>query len=533
MPSVRRDAYGLPVTTGSGDALEAYDHAVEGLLGWDAQALDRFRTAATTDPGLALAHAGAAVCLFLDERFVEAREAAKIARAVVGAQTERERSHVEALILLVEGKSSDAEAAMTQHLADYPRDLVVFQRLYFVWFWQGKFTEMLDLSSVVTRYYPGSSFMLGLHAFALEQAGRCDEAARIARAAIEKNPRDAWSIHALAHAIYEMAAFDTGIARLPPAIHPCTNLNWFRNHLLWHLILMHLGRGEYERASQLGRTVFERQPSSIAGDLHDSISLLWRPELWGMDVAERWRPFAAIAAERFDRPALLFHAAHLAMALAAGGEWATAERHLGVLRERAGRDRTRLTGEVLVPLVESIHAFAAAARPRPGRGAPRRVRVPRHPRRRPRQDHAAPDQRPVRPRARGRGAARGNRAPGDARARGATGKPAHRLRPRGRHAVAVHRVPGAARRTDGRGAQRDRARPRDLRQPRVRLRPRRAARAHGRVEVRVAVGQRGGPTLWARLWRRAARPPPDLRRLRGRLPRAHDARDRVGIEPGP
>src|SRR3989442_3912635 len=47
------------------------------------------------------------------------------------------------------------------------------------------------------------------------------------------------------------------------------------------------------------------------------------------------------------------------MALAEGGDWATAERHLGVLRERAGRDRTRLTGEVLVPLVESIHAFAA------------------------------------------------------------------------------------------------------------------------------------------------------------------------------
>jgi len=124
MPSVRHDAYGLPVTTGSGDALEAYDRAVEGLLGWDAQALDRFRTAAMTDPGLALAHAGAAVCLFLDERFVEARESAKIARAVVGAQTERERSHVEALALLVEGKTSAVEAAMTRHLDDYPRDLV-------------------------------------------------------------------------------------------------------------------------------------------------------------------------------------------------------------------------------------------------------------------------------------------------------------------------------------------------------------------------------------------------------------------------
>src|SRR3989449_11554848 len=78
---------------------------------------------------------------------------------------------------------------------------------------------MLDLSSVLTRYYPGSSFMLGLHAFALEQTGRCDEALRIAQAAIGKNPRDAWSVHALAHALYELGAFDTGVTRLPPAIH--------------------------------------------------------------------------------------------------------------------------------------------------------------------------------------------------------------------------------------------------------------------------------------------------------------------------
>jgi len=355
---VWRDAYGLTVTTSSHDALATYDRAVEALLGWDARALDLFRQAHAHDPGLALAHAGEAVCLFLDERFPDARETAKTARAAAASQSERERRHVEALARLVEGKTRDAEAAMREHLGDHPRDLVVFQRLYFIWFWQGRFPEMLDLSTALARHHPGNSFMLGLHAFALEQAGRCDEAVRAAEAAILRNPLDAWSIHALAHAIYEMAAFDTGIGRLPPAIHPCTHLNWFRNHLLWHLILMHLGRGDYARASALGRRVFEREPSSIAGDLHDSISLLWRLELCGVDVTGRWRPFAAIAAQRLDRQGLLFHAAHLAMALAAGGDWATAERQLSMLRERSGQDGSGLTGEVVVPLVEGIHAFA-------------------------------------------------------------------------------------------------------------------------------------------------------------------------------
>jgi len=361
---MRHDAYGLPVSTDACATVEAYDVAVDALLAWDAEALSRFRTATALDPGLALAHAGAAVCLFLEERFAEAQEAAKTARAAAASQTDRERRHVEGLALLVEGKSHDAASAMREHLADYPRDLLVFQRLYFVWFWQGKFPEMLALADALTRYHPGNGFMLGLHAFALEQAGRCDEAVRMALVATQKNPRDAWGIHALAHALYELAAFDAGITRLPTAIEPCTHLGWFRNHLLWHLALMHMGRGEYEVASDFGRRVFEGAPSSIPGDLHDSISLLWRLELLGREVGDRWQPFARIAGERLDRQALLFHAAHLAMALAASGDWATAERQLGMLRERGARDRTGLVRDVLVPLVEGIHAFAGRDYPR-------------------------------------------------------------------------------------------------------------------------------------------------------------------------
>src|SRR5256885_2890802 len=188
--AVWRDAYGLTVTTSSRDALATYDRAVEALLGWDARALDLFRQAHAHDPGLALAHAGEAVCLFLDERFADAQETAKTARAAAAPQSERERRHVEALARLVEGKTRDAEAAMRAHLGDHPRDLVVFQRLYFIWFWQGRFPEMLDLSTALARHHPGNSFMLGLHAFALEQAGRCDEAGAPAPAASLRDPLD-------------------------------------------------------------------------------------------------------------------------------------------------------------------------------------------------------------------------------------------------------------------------------------------------------------------------------------------------------
>ena len=359
MSAMREDAYGLTVTTASADALATYDRAVRALLGWQADALGLFQAATGHDPGLALAHAGAAVCLFLEERFAETKAATDAARAAATALSERERSHVEALTLWTSGRVDDAAGAMRAHLDRFPRDVMVFQRLYYVYFWQGRFPEMLELTTAMVPHYPGESFALGMHAFALEEAGRCDEAVRTADRALALNPRDAWGVHALAHALYESAAFDTGVTRLPPAIHPCRGLNWFKNHLLWHLALLHFARGDYARAGAMSRRVFERAPSSIAGDLHDSISLLWRMELAGRPMGERWQPFTAIGRERVNRQGLYFHVAHIAMALVGGGDWPTAERHLGMVRERAPKDRTGVVGDVLVPLVEGLHAFAS------------------------------------------------------------------------------------------------------------------------------------------------------------------------------
>jgi tetratricopeptide (TPR) repeat protein len=353
------------VTTTTPQALDAYDNGVEAALGWKASALDLFREATRLDPSLAVAHAGAAACLFLEERFGEARAAGEAAQAAATpGVSPRERSYVNAVTLWTAGKVPEAEAAMREHLVQYPRDLAIIQRLYFVFFWRGKFPAMLEATSELVRHHPESSYMLGMHAFALEEAGRCPEAIRLAEEALERHPEDAWSIHALAHALYESAAFDTGVTRLPAAIEPCRGLNWFQNHLWWHLVLMHLSRGEYARASDLSRQLFEQAPSSIAGDLHDSISLLWRLELTGPPPGDRWQPFTAIARDRIARTGLLFHVAHVAMALVGGGDWVSAEKQLALLRERAPKDPTGLMGEVTLPLVEGLHAFAARDWPR-------------------------------------------------------------------------------------------------------------------------------------------------------------------------
>jgi tetratricopeptide (TPR) repeat protein len=358
MIRVPTDAYGLPVSTADPEALALYDRAVRALQAWQADALALFRAAAERDPGLALAHAGAAVCLFLEERFPETKAATEAARAAVTGQTERERSHVAALTAWTSGQVAPAETLMREHLTRWPRDAMVLQRLYYVYFWLGRFPEMLALTDALRVQYPSSSFVLGLHAFALEEGGRCAEAIRTAETALRLEPNDPWSVHALAHALYESESYDVGVTQLPVAIHPCRGVNWFRNHLLWHLALLHFARGEYARAAKIGRAAFERAPSSIAGELHDSISLLWRLELVGQPVGARWAPFTTIARERVNRMGLQFHAAHVAMALAGGGDWATAKAHLEAVRARAPKDPTGLMGEVLAPLIEGLHAFA-------------------------------------------------------------------------------------------------------------------------------------------------------------------------------
>jgi tetratricopeptide (TPR) repeat protein len=353
------DAYGLPVSTADPDALALYDRAVHALLSWHADAQPLFRAAVERDPGLALAHAGAAICLFLEERFPETKAASDAARAAAAGQTERERSHVAAITTWTSGQVPEAERLMREHLAAWPRDAMVLQRLYYVLFWLGRFPDMLQMTDAIRGHYPGSSFVLGMHAFALEEADRCGDAIAVAEQALSLEPNDAWAVHALAHALYESASFDVGVTRLPPAIQPCRGLNWFRNHLLWHLALIHFARGDYARAGRMARRVFERAPSSIAGDLHDSISLLWRLELAGSPVGERWKPFTAIARERLNRMGLLFHVAHMGMALAAGGDWETARAQLDAVRSRAPKDKTGLMADVLLPLLEGIQAFAA------------------------------------------------------------------------------------------------------------------------------------------------------------------------------
>ena len=328
MTGVLRDAYGLTVSTGSRAAVDAYDRGVRALLGFGAETVDEFRRAVAADPDFVLARAALAVALYLDEQLPAGR--AEMERAVTdgAAQattlTGREGRHVEALRLFVGGRGNDAIPVMKEILAEHPRDVLLMPRLYFIYFWPGRSADMLEVTTGVLPALADDGYPLGYHAFALEENRRFDEALPLAERALAQNPRDAWAVHAITHVHYERGENRRGIEALPPRIHPCDHLGYFRNHLLWHLALLHLAEGDYERGGRLFESVFGRIPIAIASDLQDSVALAWRLDLYGQSDSKRWTQLAEAARRWIEMPLLLFHDLHVGMALSAAGDYAFA-----------------------------------------------------------------------------------------------------------------------------------------------------------------------------------------------------------------
>jgi tetratricopeptide (TPR) repeat protein len=359
-----RDLYGNPLSSGSRAAVDAYDRGVRGLLGFSADIIDSFHAALEADPDFVLARAALAVSLYLAEKIPEGRAEMEKAMATAAALPLRERRHVEALALWVAGRANDAIPLIKESLVEHPRDMLLMQRLYYIYFWQGRSAEMLELTRSVLHALDADGFMLGYHAFALEENRRFDEALPLAERAIAMNPKDAWAVHTVAHVLYERGENVLGVDALPRHIDPCDHLGYFKNHLLWHLALMHLAEGRYDHAGRLFESVFGAIPITVGSDLQDSVALAWRLDLYGRPDPERWKRLGPAALGWLEMPLLLFHDLHVGMALAAAGDWSAAETQLDRLRQRGKKSRHPTLPEVVVPLMEGLHAFARGEYPR-------------------------------------------------------------------------------------------------------------------------------------------------------------------------
>ena len=132
-----------------------------------------------------------------------------------------------------------------------------------------------------------------------------------------------------------------------------------RVHIWWHRSLFHLELGQYDAALALyGGSIRETQrPFGVS--LTNASALLWRLDLLGCDVGDRWHGLAALWQGHADGACLAFADIHAAMAELRSGQEANVERRLGWMRETAARDTEpgACYRDVGIPVVEGLFAF--------------------------------------------------------------------------------------------------------------------------------------------------------------------------------
>ena len=327
------DRFDLPLSTHP-DAAAAYVKAVDNLLRAGADLGGGFTDALRLDPDFAVAEIGRARCLSIYGDGTRARASAARARALAERATPRERQHVNALALVVEGQGTEALHAIKEHLQAFPRDALVLQPAMSAFGLIGfsgrldRVQELLALVDGLAPHYGDDWWFNAIRAYAEVDAGRVADAERHVVDSLEKEPRNANAAHVRAHVFYELQEHDSGAAFLRTWLQDNPGSVLLRGHLSWHLALLELALGNPDAAWALytGEIALPLRnalapPTPPLNLLTDSASFLWRAELCGEPQhAADWQLLSDFSINRFPEAGLPFGDVHVAMAHARAGD---------------------------------------------------------------------------------------------------------------------------------------------------------------------------------------------------------------------
>lgn len=324
-----QDRYGLKLSTQSAAARDAYAEAMDVMLAGDAGAEHVLAKALEADPDFALAQAA----LARQQQYLgdgrAAREEMKKALQMPTPATERERSHLNAMDLLIRGKMPDGYDAIRAHLKEHPRDALLAQTCTGVFSLigfsglQGREAEQLAFTSSLADAYGDDWWFLGQHAFSQVEAGQIGIADRNIDRALAGNPRSAHNAHIRAHVDYEAGSAAEGLQRLTGWLPGLGDTAIMYCHVNWHIALWSLESGDLDRMWKTYEAGVA--PGGVWGPpinvITDSVALLYRAQLAGVEVpAARWSDLSAYAHEKFPRAGLAFVDVHAALAHAMSGD---------------------------------------------------------------------------------------------------------------------------------------------------------------------------------------------------------------------
>ncbi len=214
-------------------------------------------------------------------------------RAHRRASSAHARGHVEALRHLVEGNFTLAGRTWDRIAATQP-DFAAVRFAHDVYLHVGDEARRLQSSQRAFDSWapaePGWGLIAGQLSFALEEVGLYDEAEVHGRAALADDPLDLWARHALAHLYETLDDSDKAFALLVDDQDIWSAQDGLAVHIWWHLALRLIAAGRHDEALAVHDA---QQPAATTPfRLSDLASLLWRLELEGVDVGNRWDALA-------------------------------------------------------------------------------------------------------------------------------------------------------------------------------------------------------------------------------------------------
>jgi tetratricopeptide (TPR) repeat protein len=364
-----RDQQGLALA-GAPESAGAFNRAMTDYYGLTGDPVGVLKSALARDPGFALGGVAIAALSMIGGfrgDHPEVMSALRAAEAAIGRASQREQNHLAAAKAWARGEFSQAIMRWERILADCPTDALALRLVQDAYFFLGRSAAIRDCAERVLpawdRDNPLAGFVLGLYAFGLEETGDLSQAENFGRQALARNPRDAWATHALAHVMETANRHEEGVAFLKSTRRDWAHAHFMAHHNGWHLALFLIEQRRFDEVlADYDRFTAPKLADDATLDRVDAASLLWRLELAGVDVGDRWAPVANQWMAHVDDHLLAFNDLHCAFAAARSPEPDHGVRLRQSLEEyeRLGSgENQQVAAEIGRPLIDGVFAFAA------------------------------------------------------------------------------------------------------------------------------------------------------------------------------
>ncbi|MBL4619265.1 MAG: tetratricopeptide repeat protein [Marinicaulis sp.] len=358
-----RDRFDLPVTNAGASAVSGYDSYVSEFLSYGANIRGLFEVAdASENAPLLNAHAAALHMAFEGaEGWVAAAPYLAHMRAHQNDGNEREQLFCAATNAWAAKDFSKTLTLLDELTVRWPADLCAIKWAQYHAFNLGDAGALLRLGKRAMIVHDNMPYAHGMIAFALEQNHHLREAEDAGLHASEIAIDDAWAHHAVAHVMETEGRAKEGARWLDHCSHTWEKKGVFiRDHNYWHAALFQIALGHHDLALKIYDDRLWGAWPEFPQEQIGAVSMLWRLEMRGVDVGERWAPVVEQVRCRAGEHLFPFHDLHYLYALARAGNDGEADKFIAGLKQKASDTACNpVWGDICIPTAEGLHAFVA------------------------------------------------------------------------------------------------------------------------------------------------------------------------------